>query len=315
MAESEKDVSQEITNEISKFLNDPVNYTPEIELDVTEDMLKKIFTEKIKLGIITVTENMCSMEIKNYSHHGFFFNEFFNKFRDEVGESILKDKDKGKDPTLTDLKEYIKENKNLTFLTVKKATDDYDTIDVKYAYYTIDRCLYLSLELKTLYENLKIQIRRLEEANTTIDDEITTLKQELDAKTNELTKIHQDNSWIKRKFTDRTNYNVSKDSLKQRIEVINNQIIEKQSLLTKNRKTLVSLKKQLSEGIPLLIPEDKLFDKTNTVKITLDDVLNTCSGVPATSSGGNRNKLRLSKLKKIHTKKSRKRRTKKSRKY
>jgi hypothetical protein len=56
MAETKKDVSQEIIYEISNFLNDPVNYTQKIEIDedmlkkiLDGDMLKEIFTKKLIL--------------------------------------------------------------------------------------------------------------------------------------------------------------------------------------------------------------------------------------------------------------------------
>ena len=125
---------------------------------------------------------------------------------------------------------------------------------------------------------------------------------------------------IERKLTNRAKYNDSKNKLKQEIEKINNEIKDKQSLLTKNIQTLQLLKLKLTQGMEVIISQtdpNKKADndkekKPSSVKISLNDVMSMCSSVPQISAGGNRNKLRVSKLKKIHTKKSHKRHTKKS---
>jgi len=214
----------------------------------------------------------------------------------------------------------MKNNPDLTFLFIKKNNP------ANYSECAIGRCFYLSGPLQKLHKILLKKYSTTELSVTQIQSEIQQLENTLRQKQNEYDNRHNKYNPIERNLSKRAEYQNYADSLRNENLNIPTQLTSKKDSLSRQNKDLTSFNKKLNDkiGVSKLLYNgsngeyEPQFYNGISVNFSLDSVVKFCQpssgAIAAAAGGGNRNNLRVSKLKKILTKKSRKRPTKKSRK-
>jgi hypothetical protein len=329
--------------EIDRFLQNPMGYTPDVpptkptlldeflkvNPDKRDGIIEKLFKRLGEEGSVTKNYDMLlavisvdskgvtTLQVYYYSSYDLFYN-----ITGEIGRPGIQ----FVDPTLHGFTEYMRSNPNSTFLFIKKN-------NLNYSGCTIGRCFYLSETLKTLHSTLTKQKQQLESDISKLNAEISTLTATLDANIQNLTNRRKSDAYrdtsVIGKFsttsvlgrllsTSSSEYNQFKVKLEREIDEIKGKIEEKKQNLKSLQLKLGTISTQLINDMQLhnTSIQIKEYNKIS-FNFSLDSVVKFCqpsSGAIAAAGGGNRNNLRVSKLKKILTKKSRKRPTKKSRK-
>jgi hypothetical protein len=323
--------------EIDRFLQNPIGYTPsepptkpeslgaylEVNPDKRDDIIQKLFKTLLKdesdvekhhmmLAVISVDSEreVPVLKVYYYNDNGKFYSIFWQDHNINLGN-------KG---TLHGFAEYMKNNPDLTFLFIKKNNP------ADYSECAIGRCFYLSGPLQKLHKILLEKYSTTQLSVTQIQSEIQQLESTLRQKQNEYDSRHNKYNTIERNLSKRAEYQNYADSLRNENLNITGQLTNKTDSLSRQNKDLQSFNKKLNDkiGVSKLLYNgsngeyEPQFYNGISVNFSLDSVVKFCQpssgAIAAAGGGGNRNNLRVSKLKKILTKKSRKRPTKKSRK-